>query len=156
MRAVEAGGDGQVQLEAHHQSARKILLNVQQQLDLLESGRDTSIELQADISQHLNSLSREVQTLEELLPYAGGSKRAIWNRRVQQLKDDSLRERGALDKYATQKYHQQREQEERDALLQVRQPDGHARLRPPRTRALRPRPCAAAKQRGRRLARHLD
>ena len=73
--------DGQATLEAHHQSARKILLAVQQQLDLLESGRDTSIELQAEISQHLNTLSREVQTLEELLPYAGVGKRSIWSRR---------------------------------------------------------------------------
>jgi hypothetical protein len=152
--------DGQVTLEAHHQSARKILLAVQQQLDLLESGRDTSIELQAEISQHLNTLSREVQTLEELLPYAGVGKRSIWSRRVQQLKDDSLRERGALDKYATQKYHQQREAEEREALLQARRPlhltralyAGHGIRGRPRC----PIPCAETEQCRRRLACHLD
>ena len=113
-------GDGQVALESHHASARKLLLTVQQQLDLLESGRDTSIELQAGISQSLNTLSREVQTIEELLPQASADKRSIWRRRVQQLKDDSLRERGALDKYATRVFHQQKEMQEREALLQRR------------------------------------
>ena len=80
--------DGQVTLEAHHASARKILLAVQQQLDLLETGRDTSIEIQSEISQRLNTLSREVQTIEELLPYAASDKRKVWGRRVQQLKAD--------------------------------------------------------------------
>ena len=74
--------DGQVTLEAHHASARKILLAVQQQLDLLETGRDTSIEIQSEISQRLNTLSREVQTIEELLPYAASDKRKVWGRRV--------------------------------------------------------------------------
>ena len=186
--------DGQVTLEAHHASARKILLVVQQQLDLLETGRDTSIELQAEISQRLNSLSREVQTIEELLPYAASDKRKVWGRRVQQLKDDqrvvkvpysqqpmrpstqklatcsgllsestrrtlaawvpnrgcdgaplpaqsrqshcllaiqddSRRESAALAKYATQQYNQQREVEEREALLHRRSnsaADSHA------------------------------
>ncbi len=80
--------DGQVTLEAHHASARKILIAVQQQLDLLETGRDTSIEIQSEISQRLNTLSREVQTIEELLPYAASDKRKVWGRRVQQLKAD--------------------------------------------------------------------
>ena len=75
--------DGQVTLEAHHASARKILLAVQQQLDLLETGRDTSIEIQSEISQRLNTLSREVQTIEELLPYAASDKRKVWGRRGQ-------------------------------------------------------------------------
>lgn len=83
-----SASDGQVTLEAHHASARKILLAVQQQLDLLETGRDTSIEIQSEISQRLNTLSREVQTIEELLPYAASDKRKVWGRRVQQLKAD--------------------------------------------------------------------
>ena len=182
--------DGQVTLEAHHASARKILLAVQQQLDLLETGRDTSIEIQSEISQRLNTLSREVQTIEELLPYAASDKRKVWGRRVQQLKadqcaqsalarsspcgttaeeahrraqgyylgprgvpsrrtdadeklrqrssacpkspiplplaiqDDSRRESAALAKYATQQYNQQREFEEREALLQRRNNTG--------------------------------
>ena len=67
-------------------------------------------------------------TIEELLPQAGVDKRSIWRRKVQQLKDDSNRERAALDKYATRVYHQQRETEEREALLQRRHGagDSHA------------------------------
>ena len=113
-------GDGQVALESHHASARKLLLTVQQQLDLLDSGRDTSIDLQSSISQHLNTLSRDVATIEELLPQASHEKKSIWRRRVQQLKDDLNRERAALDKFATRVYQQQRETEEREALLSRR------------------------------------
>ena len=126
---TSGASDGQVTLEAHHASARKTLLAVQQQLDLLETGRDTSIEIQAEISQRLNTLSREVQTIEELLPYAASDKRKVWGRRVQQLKDDSRRESAALAKYATQQYNQQRELEARDALMQRRSnsaADSHA------------------------------
>ena len=124
MHAAASSSSGQVALESHHASARKILHGVEQQLLQLESG-DTSIELQAHISQHLNALSREVQTIEELLPYAGGDKRSIWRRKVQQLQADSQRSRLALEKYATQLYQQQREVEEREALLQARGRHGH-------------------------------
>ena len=96
--------DGQVTLEAHHASARKILLAVQQQLDLLETGRDTSIEIQSEISQRLNTLSREVQTIEELLPYAASDKRKVWGRRVQQLKADQ-RAQSALARSSARRPH---------------------------------------------------
>ena len=96
--------DGQVALEAHHASARKILLAVQQQLDLLETGRDTSIEIQSEISQRLNTLSREVQTIEELLPYAASDKRKVWGRRVQQLKADQ-RAQSALARSSARRPH---------------------------------------------------
>ena len=120
LRPPPAGGDAQLALEQHHASARKILLTVQQQLDLLDSGHDTSIDLQSSISQHLNTLSRDVATIEELLPQASHEKKSIWRRRVQQLKDDLNRERAALDKFATRVYRQQRETEEREALLSRR------------------------------------
>ena len=96
--------DGQVTLEAHHASARKILLAVQQQLDLLETGRDTSIEIQSEISQRLNTLSREVQTIEELLPYAASDKRKVWGRRAQQLKADQ-RAQSALARSSARRPH---------------------------------------------------
>ena len=44
-------------LAAHHASARKIVLAVDQQLEQLETGRDTSLQLQSEISQHLNLLA---------------------------------------------------------------------------------------------------
>ena len=96
--------DGQVTLEAHHASARKILLAVQQQLDLLETGRDTSIEIQSEISRRLNTLSREVQTIEELLPYAASDKRKVWGRRAQQLKADQ-RAQSALARSSARRPH---------------------------------------------------
>ena len=55
-------------LDAHHAAARKIVLTVNQLLEQPESGRDTSLNLQSEISQHLNALAREVQALEDLLP----------------------------------------------------------------------------------------
>ena len=45
-------------LSAHHTSARKIVLSVDQNLETLETGRDTSLGLQTEISQQLNMLAR--------------------------------------------------------------------------------------------------
>ena len=50
-------------LDAHHANARKLVLTVNEQLQALESGQDTSVGLQSLISQNLNALAREVQEL---------------------------------------------------------------------------------------------
>ena len=110
----------QLALEAHHTQARKILLSVKEQLGHLESGKDTSIQLQANISQQLNTLARELHAIEELMPAVNADKRAIWQKRVKNLRDESACERGALDKFASRMYAQQQQAEERAALLKVR------------------------------------
>ena len=76
-------------LTAHHASARKIVLAVDQLLEHLETGRDTSLALQSEISQHLNMLAREVQALEDELPMVGASERALWKKRIVQLQEQS-------------------------------------------------------------------
>ena len=62
-------------LMAHHAAARKIVMTVDQQLEQLETGRDTSLNLQSEISQSLNALACEVQALEQELHSVGMSER---------------------------------------------------------------------------------
>ena len=76
-------------LTAHHAAARKIVLSVDQLLESLETGRDTSVTLQSEISQHLNALAREVQALEAELALVGPSERSLWRKRITQLQEQS-------------------------------------------------------------------
>ena len=106
--------------EQRHASARKIVLSVNQLLEQLESGRDTSLDLQSQISQHLNALAREVQALEALLSTIPVAQRSLWRKRVSQLQDESASQRAALGKFAGQVAAKQRHEEERQALLHRR------------------------------------
>ena len=111
-------------LAAHHASARKIVLSVDQLLEHLETGRDTSLQLQSELSQHLNMLAREVQALEEELPMVSASERALWKKRIVQLQEQSKSQRAALSKFAGRAAAKQRESEEREALLNRRAGNG--------------------------------
>ena len=104
-------------LDAHHANARKLVLTVNEQLQALESGQDTSVGLQSLISQNLNALAREVQELEGLLAAVAPGSRGLWRKKITQLTDESARLRHALGKYASSRSAQQRELEEREALL---------------------------------------
>ena len=104
-------------LDAHHANARKLVLTVNEQLQALESGQDTSVGLQSLISQNLNALAREVQELEGLLAAVAPGSRGLWRKKITQLTDESASLRPALGKYASSRSAQQRELEEREALL---------------------------------------
>lgn len=65
------------------------MLSVEQLLESLETGRDTSVNLQSEISQHLNTLAREVQALEAELAMVGTSERSMWRKRITQLQEQS-------------------------------------------------------------------
>ena len=104
-------------LDAHHANARKLVLTVNEQLQALESGQDTSVGLQSLISQNLNALAREVQELEGLLAAVAPGSRGLWRKKITQLTDESASLRHALGKYASSRSAQQRELEERLALL---------------------------------------
>jgi Golgi SNAP receptor complex protein 2 len=112
-------------LTAHHASARKIVLAVDTLLEQLETGRDTSLSLQSEISQHLNMLAREVQALEEQVPMVGAlAERSLWKKRIVQLQEQSKSQRAALGKFASRAAARQREHEDREALLQRRNGGG--------------------------------
>ena len=72
-------------LDAHHANARKLVLTVNEQLQALESGQDTSVGLQSLISQNLNALAREVQELEGLLAAVAPGSRGLWRKKITQL-----------------------------------------------------------------------
>jgi len=109
-------------LERHHASARKMVLAVSELLVNLETGQDTSIELKAQISQHLNSLAREIRSLELALNESGegAAQRAVWRKRISHLNEESVSQRTALSRFAAREHSQQRELEERQALLERR------------------------------------
>uniref|UniRef100_A0A7S0LMW9 Vesicle transport v-SNARE N-terminal domain-containing protein n=1 Tax=Coccolithus braarudii TaxID=221442 RepID=A0A7S0LMW9_9EUKA len=106
-----------IAIETHHTNARKVVLTVQKLLVELETGRDTSIELQTHISQHINALAREINILEELLP-GEGARRPVWRKKISALQDESASQRAALSKFAARLHTKRKEQEERDALIQ--------------------------------------
>jgi septal ring factor EnvC (AmiA/AmiB activator) len=106
-------------LSAHHASARKIVLTVDRLLDELESGRDVSMAMQSQISQHLNTLARELEALERLLPEQTAD-RSLWRKKINQLHEQSNSQRAALGKFMSKQQQHVREMEEREALLQVR------------------------------------
>ena len=99
-------------LDAHHASARKIVLTVNQLLEKLESGRDTSLTLQSQISQHLNALAREVQSLEDLLPSEAAARRSLWRKKVSLLQEEFSSQRAALSKFAARVQARRREDDE--------------------------------------------
>ena len=101
-------------------NARRLVLTVNQLLDALESGRDTSLDLQSQISQHLNAMSREMQVLETLVPNVPAAQRSIWRRRVTQLQDEMVSQRNALGKFTGRVMAKQRVEEDRQELLHRR------------------------------------
>lgn len=107
-------------LQAHHMNARKVALSVYQLLEQLESGSDTSISLQSEISQQLNKLAHEVQTLKDLLPTVDASQRANWRKKISQLQDESSSLQGSLGKFAGRAAAQQKEKDDRQELFRRR------------------------------------
>ncbi|KAL1495742.1 hypothetical protein AB1Y20_016605 [Prymnesium parvum] len=113
-------------MQAHHAAARKFVLTVDQLLEQLETGRDTSVALQTRISQHLNALAREVQTLEQLLPECAPAQHSLWRKKIAQLREQSSSQCAALGKFSMRVQTQQREAEEREALLGRGNSEQHA------------------------------
>lgn len=92
------------ELDAHYSVARRVAFQVEEQLQELETGRDTSLTFQGNISTNLNQLARELETLEALLTNEhDGARRGAWRKcvplprasRVRALRwDCSMRARG--------------------------------------------------------------
>ena len=68
-------------LDAHYTIARRVAFQVEEQLQELETGRDTSMQFQGNISTNLNQLARELGTLEALLANENdGARRGAWRK----------------------------------------------------------------------------
>lgn len=111
-------------LEAHHAAARKIGLKVDSDLEQLETGKNVSLELQSQISQHLNALKRELHELERLLPGEGVQRRSVWRRKIVELQEQATSQGQALARFTSGARQKQREEEERSALLERRRQNG--------------------------------
>jgi len=92
-------------LDAHYAVARRVAFQVEEQLQELETGRDTSAALQGNISTNLNQLAREITLLEGLLAEETSMARSgVWRRKVRQLAETSAGLREALEKFATRNF----------------------------------------------------
>lgn len=69
------------ELDSHYAVARRVAFQVEEQLQELETGRDTSLTFQGNISTNLNQLARELETLEALLATEqDGARRGAWRK----------------------------------------------------------------------------
>lgn len=69
------------ELDAHYAIARRVAFQVEEQLQELETGRDTSLTFQGNISTNLNQLARELEALEALLTSEhDGARRGAWRK----------------------------------------------------------------------------
>eukprot|EP00742_Colponemidia_sp_Colp-10_P006871 GILJ01007366.1.p1 GENE.GILJ01007366.1~~GILJ01007366.1.p1 ORF type:complete len:212 (+),score=21.81 GILJ01007366.1:65-700(+) len=101
-------------------------LEAQHLLEQLESGANTSVNLQQTLSMKVNELTRIVGQLEQLVQLESGSKRDTWRRRVEALAADNAQLRGSLDKHLGLIYRHKREEEDRQRLFERRSQDGTA------------------------------
>eukprot|EP00743_Colponemidia_sp_Colp-15_P005774 GILK01006206.1.p1 GENE.GILK01006206.1~~GILK01006206.1.p1 ORF type:complete len:212 (-),score=25.51 GILK01006206.1:161-796(-) len=101
-------------------------LEAQHLLEQLESGANTSVNLQQTLSMKVNELTRIVGQLEQLVQLESGAKRDTWRRRVEALAADNASLRASLDKHLGLIYRHKREEEDRQRLFERRSQDGTA------------------------------
>jgi hypothetical protein len=65
-------------LDEKYKNAHKLLLQVKDQLELLETGQDTSVFLQGKISTNLHNLSLINEQLEKLIAEQTATRRELW------------------------------------------------------------------------------
>eukprot|EP00744_Colponema_vietnamica_P023313 GILI01033705.1.p1 GENE.GILI01033705.1~~GILI01033705.1.p1 ORF type:complete len:228 (+),score=25.06 GILI01033705.1:48-686(+) len=107
-------------LSETYPKATKLKLDIQHELELIETGRDNSVAVQQSVSAKVNELARIVESLETEVDKEPAGKRELWKRRVRQLSDDATMLRAGLEKYLTKMYRQRREAEEQKSLFERR------------------------------------
>jgi len=104
--------------------ANKLLLIVRDDLEQLETGKDTSVFLQGRLATNINNLSRLSEGLNGLVGQQSGPKKDIWRIRVKQLTEECKTSRQAVDTYMRTKYAKDKEEEERTQLMERRSKGG--------------------------------
>eukprot|EP00736_Rhodelphis_marinus_P012454 Rmarinus@m.6930 len=91
---------------------RKLLVQIRTQLERLETGEDTSVDLQGDVASRVNDLSRRIEEVE-----AGVKGDREWERKVRNLMEESRGLRKSLDHFLENQHLRARRQAERDELF---------------------------------------
>eukprot|EP00741_Cyanophora_paradoxa_P002404 tig00000076_g2329.t1 len=109
------------QIDQVFTQVKKTTLAVQHQLELLESGKDTSLQLQGELSRSLNELGRLIQTLDGLVAMEPGQRREMWRKKSNQVADEYTALRSSMDTYMERTFRKQKEAADREALFRGRQ-----------------------------------
>ncbi|PRP87103.1 hypothetical protein PROFUN_04839 [Planoprotostelium fungivorum] len=107
-------------IEARYKEATRLALEVQDQLEQLETGADTSFTVEGKISTTLNSLSRVVELLESQVDAQPPSKMELWRIRVKAISDKCQTLRGSLSNFLNERYKKTKQEEERAQLFERR------------------------------------
>eukprot|EP01117_Protostelium_nocturnum_P020059 TRINITY_DN8866_c0_g1_i1.p1 TRINITY_DN8866_c0_g1~~TRINITY_DN8866_c0_g1_i1.p1 ORF type:complete len:217 (-),score=74.99 TRINITY_DN8866_c0_g1_i1:191-841(-) len=107
-------------LDARYKEANRLLLESRDQLEQIETGMETTIQVESKISTNLNSLSRLSELLETQIDSQPPAKKELWRIRVKQLSDECRSLRSSLSNYLQERYKKTKQEEERNQLFERR------------------------------------
>jgi len=116
VRAMASGLGSGTTLSSRFPGAQSLVLELHSQLERLESGVDTSEQLELDILQNVNTLTKEIQILENLA-HLEGSRKFMWKKRISQLSDECVACRQSIERYSKRHHEKRREEEIRHELF---------------------------------------
>mmetsp|Transcript_9035 Transcript_9035/g.12420 ORF Transcript_9035/g.12420 Transcript_9035/m.12420 type:complete len:215 (-) Transcript_9035:30-674(-) len=105
-------------IETKHKEAYKLLLEIRDELEQIETGQDTSVFIEGRISANLNNLARLTEHLEGLVLKQSPAKRELWRIKVKQLSEECKSLRTSLANFMNEKYKQKKLEEERAQLFE--------------------------------------
>lgn len=85
--------------ETQYKNARRVLLTLHSQLEVLESGADQSVFMQGKIATNINALSRVVAQLPTYAKAMPVDKRELWTVKCRQLAEDEKHVRAAMERF---------------------------------------------------------
>jgi len=107
-------------IDEKYRNGTKLLLQIKAQLELLETGEDTSEALQNDLASDLNHMARITSSLETLAIQQSQSKRELWKIRVKQLVDTHRVARNSMESYLSKQYKKHKQELEHAQLFERR------------------------------------
>lgn len=121
-------------MESDYRTARRLVTDIRDKLTSLETGTDTSADLQGSLSSDMNSLNRLIHVLERAVAApAPGSDAALssnpelWKRRITGLSDEATLLRQSLVKY----FDESKARHDREALFSQKTGSGGSSARNP-------------------------
>jgi len=111
-------GEG-ANMEELYKTANRLVIDVRGELEQVEAkGEDCPLALQEAATTHLNTLSKLLRQLEQLLPHQPPKRRELWRIRIQQMTEDCTEMRGSLGTYLQKRQSKQKEEEQRRQLFE--------------------------------------
>jgi len=107
-------------IEEKYKSATKLLLEIRDELESLETSFDTSVFMEGRLSINLNNLSRLSEQLEGAIGQLPASKRDLWKIRIKHIHDECKSLRESMGAFLNERYKKNKQEEERAKLLERR------------------------------------